>query len=432
VTRTVATLAVVAALLIAGCGGGGGGTTSAPPADDPTAGDGPGSTPGATATTGSDATTVPGDATPGDDGPDDGDGGPDDGDDGDGGDGTAVPTATATPQDPATIDLPPGVADGRVADPAALVDAHESRLSTHSGRQYLGWQRSDSGARRLWVLDRGPGGTVFERRTGPNTTRYWTDGDSVTYRLSTEGEGTVDRVVATGPAALRDRFAGRVAATGDELLTYLRIAEWEVVGRTVHDGRAVVELNLTEIDVTGLANSDFEGEDRELAALSGTAYVTEDGLITEMEVDADFIITFNDTRYTERFRATVTNVGATSADRPGWYDEAPHVDADYVADGRALELTHRAGAPLAWTTELTVYRAGATDPDGVVEVPESIREGDSLYLYAVSVDGDLQYRIVTERSAIPDDAIQLSDRGAIRVEATVDGITVVYATDAEG
>jgi len=419
VTRTAVTLAVVAALVLAGCGGGGGTTTAPPADDDPAPGDGPGGTSGATATATPPggttappgATTAPGDGPPSDE--------------------TTAPE-TATPRDPDDIDLPPGVGESGVADVDALVDAHEEHLAVRSGRQYLGWQRSDSGQRRLWVLDRGPGGTAFEVRSGANTTRYWSDGASVTYELDNDESGVLDRAVATGPTALRAEFTGNVDAAGDELRTYLRVADWEVAGRTVHEGRAVVKLNLTDIDVTGLANSDFEGEGRELVGLDGTAYVTEDGLIAGMEVDAEFIITFNDSRYTERFRASVTNVGSTSAARPGWHDEAPHVDAAYVADGHALELTHRDGEPLRWTTELAVYREGSATPDGSVEVPESIRDGDSLYVYAVRADGEPEFRITTERSSIPDDAIQLSDRGAIRVEATVDGITVVYATDAEG
>lgn len=421
-TRTVVTLAVVAALVLAGCGGGGGGgTTTAPSADDdPAPGDGPGDGPGGTpaATTSSGGTTAPPGATtaPGDGPPSEE---------------TTAPPETATPRDPDEIDLPPGVGEGGVVDAAALADAHEQYLAVRSGRQYLGWQRSDSGQRRLWVLDRGPGGTAFEIRSGENTTRYWSDGDSVTAELESNEVGVLDRTVSTGPTALRSAFGRNVGAADEELRTYLRIADWEVTRRTVYEGRAVVELEITDVDLTGLANSDFEGEDRELADLSGTAYVTEDGLIAGMEVDADFIITFNDTRYTERFRASVTNVGTTSADRPGWYDQAPHVDATYVADGRALELTHRAGDALRWTTELSVFREGSTTPDGVVEVPESIREGESLYVYAVSEGGEPLWRVTTDTAEIPDDAIQLSDRGAIRVEATVDGITVVYASDAE-
>lgn len=413
-TRTAVTLAVVAALVLAGCGGGGGGgeTTAPSAADDPAPGDDPGGTPGETTTSLGGTTAAPGATTAPGDGPPSGE-------------------TTATPRDPDEIDLPPGVGESGVTDAAALVDAHEQYLAARSGRQYLGWQRSDSGQRRLWVLDRGPGGTAFEVRSGENTTRYWSDGASVTYELESDGAGVLDRAVATGPTALRSTFAGNVGAAGEELRTYLRVADWAVAGRTVYQGRAVVELESTDVDVTGLANSDFEGEDRELADLSGTAYVTEDGLIAGMEVDADFIITFNDTRYTERFQASVTNVGTTSTDRPGWYDQAPHVDATYVADGRALELTHRAGDALRWETELAVYREGSTTPDGVVEVPESIREGESLYVYAVSEEGEPLWRVTTDPAEIPDDAIQLSDRGAIRVEATVDGITVVYATDAE-
>jgi len=422
VTRTVVTLAVVAALVLAGCGGGGGGSTTAPPADDdPTPGDGPGDdpggTPGATATPPGEttappeATTAPGDGPPSEE--------------------TTAPPETATPRDPDEIDLPPGVDEDGVADVGALVDAHEEYLAVRSGRQYLGWQRSDSGERRLWVLDRGPGGTAFEIRSGANTTRYWSDGESLTYELDNDERGVLDRSVSTGPTALRSAFVGNVDATGEQLRTYLRVADWAVAGRTVYQGRAVVELEITDVDVAAVSETGFEGSDRDLTGLTGVAYVTEDGLIAGMDVSAEFTTGPANDQFTERFRVSVTNVGTTSGDRPGWYDQAPHADASYVADGRAVELTHRDGDALRWRTELSVFREGATTPDGRVEVPESIREGESLYVYAVSEGGDPAWRITTDPDDIPDDAIQLSDRGDIRVEATVDGITVVYATDTE-
>jgi hypothetical protein len=422
-TRTAVTLAVVAALVLAGCGGGGGGgTTTAPQADeDPTPGDGtgdaPDGTPGATATPPAGTTAPPGATTTPGDGPPSGE--------------TTAPPETATPRDPSEIDLPPGIDESGVVDAATLAEAHDDYLSLRSGRQYLGWQRPDTGERRLWILDRGPVGTAFEIRSGENTTRYWSDGASVTYELENDDSGVLDRAVATGPTALRSTFAGNVDAAGEELRTYLRIGDWDVAGRTVYEGRAVVELEITDIDVAAVSETGFEEGDRDLTDFSGVAYVTEDGLIAGMEVDAEFTTGPANEQYTERFRASVTNVGSISADRPGWYDQAPYVGASYVADGRALELTHRAGAALPWTTELAVFREGSSTRDGVVEVPESIREGESLYVYAVSEQGDLVWEITTDPAEIPDDAIQLSDRGGIRVEATVDGITVVYATDAE-
>lgn len=416
--RTVLTIATIAVLVLAGCGGGGGsGTTALGPSD----GSSPDGTAGGTtaATTPTDDTTAPDGVTTA----------PSDGGTTVPGTGTAPPgDETATPADPDAIDLPPGITDGDLTDAAALADAHAAVLDADGGTQYLGWRRTDTDRRRLWTSEFGADGRTLALRQGDDVTRYWTDGETVTRGIEhDEGER---RTLATGTTTLGGELGEALRRNDDQVETYLGIGHWTVEDRTVRDGRAVVVLNATGVDVEGVIDTGFEDEDRDLVGLTGTAYVTEDGLITEMTVDARMRYANNKTEYTDQFRATTTNVGSTTAAPPDWYDDVPRADAAYVADGRALELTRTGGAALQWTTELAVYREGDGDtPSGTVEVPDTLRGDDSLYVYAVDGGSVPEFRATTDRSAIPDDAIDLSSRGEIRVEGTYDGIEFVYATD---
>jgi len=429
-SRPGRTLLIVALVVLAGCGGGGGdggdtgGTemettgNEAPggqPGGETTAPDGPGD--GGTSTTGTTAPGGPGTTATGPPGTDDPN------------DGTSTPTAT--PQDPDTLDSPPGVTltEGEVTDPAALVDGHVSTMTERSGTQYLGWRETDTEDRWLWIGGYGPGGKTVEIRNESGTYNVWTDGDRATYQF--ENESTTTRTVATGDADERDLARRTVARTETQLETYFTIGTWDVEDRTVRDGRAVFVLNLTERNLAGLIATGFEGENRDLLGLSGTAYVTEDGLVTEMAVDAEFRRARESDSYVERFRLTTQNVGSTAADPPEWYTDSPRLDAEYVEDGQAVKLTHSEGTALRFNTDLEVYREGATRPDGVVTTDSRFETGDTLYVYAVSEGGSPSFRLTEDPSGIPDDAVDLSARGSIRVEATLDGVRLVYATDDE-
>lgn len=422
-SRTVATLLVVVLVVLAGCGGssGGGGTDGADGTQTVTGTDAPGETPGA-ATTGSDGGdgSTPG-ATTAPDGPTTAtatDAPPD---------GTDTPTAT--PQDPDTLSAPPGVdlIDGEVTDPAALVDGHVATMEELSGTQYLAWRETDTERRWLWIGGYGPGGRTAEVRNASGTYAYWTDGERAAARF--ENDSTTRRTVSTGGTAVRGEALGQIDRNERQLRTYFAIGQWEVEDRTVRDGRAVFVLNLTDRDLSGIIDTNFVGDDRGLLGLSGQAYVTENGLVTEMQVDAEFRRDREGTEYTERFRLTTNGIGSTGAEPPSWFEESPRVDAEYVADGTAVKLTHSDGPALRFNTDLRVYREGSDGADGVVTTDSRVETGDTLYVYAVSEGGSPSFYLTDDPDEIPDDAVDLSARGDVRVEATLDGVRLVYATE---
>ncbi len=427
-SRPVRTLLVVALVVLAGCGGGGGdggdtgstemettgtGGPGGQPGGETTAPDGPGD--GGTSTGETTAPDGPGTTATGPPGTDEPT------------DGTATPTAT--PQDPDTLSSPPGITltDGEVTDPAALVDGHVSTMTERSGTQYLGWRETDTEDRRLWIGQYGSGGKRVEIRNDSGTHAYWTDGERATYRF--ENESTTARTVTTGDTNERDLALRTIARTETQIETYFAIGQWEVEGTTVRDGRAVFVLNLTDRNLQGIIDTGFEGENRELLGLSGTAYVTENGLVTEMSVDAEFRRDRESASYVERFRLTTDNIGSISAAPPDWYTDSPRLDAEYVADGRAVQLTHSEGTALRFNTDLELYREGAVQREGVVTTDSRIETGDTLYVYAVSEGGSPTFYLTDSRDAIPDDAVDLSARGGFRVETTVDGVRLVYATE---
>lgn len=253
------------------------------------------------------------------------------------GGGGEAPTATVTPAPvPAEETVAPGVTDEGVRNPRALADAHADVLAAASYRLTANRTvRAANGTLRerltlelALAADRsyradaataGPAAPVF-LGTPPATATFWSNGstyvrkltrdDRTTYNSFTpvEGAGTWQYWARTVP------FGGQQATPRAFLRRTFRAVDTDVVGRTEANGTTTYLLRgnaTTERLEAGVSNP---------RNVSLTATVTEQGLVASLSLR--YVGTVNGERVRVVRTVSYSDVGATTVDRPPWFDRA--------------------------------------------------------------------------------------------------------------
>lgn len=180
------------------------------------------------------------------------------------------------------------------------------------------------------------------------------------------------------------------------------LSEWElssfIEGVTFSEAITAVEIDgvlTARYDVTGLDESESNGEPQadEIEDVTGSIFVTEDGIIKRVEHETTRNI---DGRSHERaVETTYSDIGSTTVSEPDWTETAHKEGRAFeasVTDGYLeLELTN--GNPIPDGTRV---RLRTSERDGETILPESLSVGDSLFA-AVGENG-----ISTEVNDTPD------------------------------
>jgi hypothetical protein len=386
--RLLLTLVVASMIVVAGCSGGPSGTDTVTPTSD--TGEGtettaPGDGPETTAPGDGTETASPGDmtGTPGDGGMDTPDGS----------DGTATPPADG---------VPPGVgADG--INGTAIRAAHYSVIQNTSFR--------------VDVTEEGGSNPVsFTLQNGTEAARLdieQVDGDAASRFYITEGFLTRFNSSQSPPktysyGSTSEQF-GVVFAYAIFFGAYpgqqLNVGIFEEDGTVTRDGEELTRLSVTGVNETAVQQGGFTSGDATLTDMSGEVLVRSDGLVREMSLEQSF-----DDGPTQSVEFTLSDLGSTSADDPDWIDEAPRMEGSLSGDGTVLELAHTGGPDVPADTTLTLASGGfggGLTPTNVT-LPESVSEGDSVYVYVTGSATNPTVEVSVNDEPTSQEAIDLS------------------------
>jgi hypothetical protein len=385
--RVLLVLVVASMMVLAGCFGGTSGPDTATP------------------------TTAPGDG-PETDTPDDGSG-------------TDTPGAGTDTTAPPGDGAPPGVgADGTV-NGTALQAAHYSVVQDSSFRVNVS---SEGGPNPVsFTLYNGSRAARIdiEQADGDGTSQFYISQTFLTSFNSTEsppktysyGSTSEQFGVVFAYAILFGAYPGQ----------QLRVGIFEEDGTVTRNGEELTRLSATGVNETAAEESGFTRGDATLTDISGEILVRSDGLVREMTVEQTF-----DSGETESLEFTLSGLGDTTAEKPDWIDEAPRLEGSLSTDGSVLELAHTGGPEIPAGTTLTLESGsfgGGLAPTNAT-LPESVSEGDSVYVYATGNATDPGVEVSVNDEPAPDDAIDLTQFSP-QVSGTLDEVRFVIGVPDE-
>ena len=387
-SRTFATLAVVALVVLSGCSLIGGGST-ATPAETPDSDGEPTQTPTETPTP--DETPTPW-AT-----------------------GTETPTTTkSTPVgdlEPvsAMSSLPPGVEDGAVTNVTALAAANQNLLTAGGHDLDMIIENSTrEGAGRFRVANDTEASLVqlTEGAAGSTDLTTYYNGEEAGIRNRTSGE------VAYGHGPTSARSGAQLISGIAYILprTYVSAPDWKTAGSLTTDSgeeRLVLQADTLRPESERGANfGGVSGTDEEVQSVDARLEVTPDGLVRTLTVSLDLEQTDGET-YTQTVSYTAEDLEAGSLDRPTWLSKAPQLQASTDADDRLLVVEHTGGPTIEAGTHLTV--GGGFGSAGNVSADQPVSEGDTLYVYATGEGLERTPALsVNERPTLPENATAFS------------------------
>ncbi|MFC6954012.1 DUF7537 family lipoprotein [Halorubellus litoreus] len=288
---------------------------------------------------------------------------------------TAEPTETdaeTTDGDDDAATYPPGVSEDGVTE--ALVLEHRQRTSGRPRTvetEYMGFNR----------LTTKIGDDVrmrVESSRGPET---YVEDRQLFQRQTVAGQA----IYAYSPE-LRFEFRPSVLAGTDLLEALIRAGNFAPVGRQTRDGTTLFILeadeieNATVLEESRIVSRYFRRSEFPLESFSGSALVTESGVIREMEA---FLQGDGDGG---EFVVNTSDVGATSVTTPTWKDTARRKAATFevsmASDSSFIELVQTGGQTIGADADVR-FQIDAYDQmdyfNGRFEGSSS--EGATFYLY---------------------------------------------------
>ncbi|MEF8830398.1 MAG: hypothetical protein V5A23_02540 [Halobacteriales archaeon] len=242
--------------------------------------------------------------------------------------GTAEPTAdspaeTTSPDGPSPtptvglddVKLPTGVSESGVTDADALVSAHADALSGESATVAMDFRLEVNGSgqnvsfRGKVTPDADAGWIQVTLQDGVGT--YYTEAGTTYQRVESGGEttyGTTDEVSAI-PA--EPRF-GADARIGDAV----RAANWTATGVVERNGTRLIRMEATHVSVP----DSVDVANASAVESSGVLLVDTEGVVHHVSVHTR--VTADEKTVVYEIEVTVTDVGATTIQRPDWVDEA--------------------------------------------------------------------------------------------------------------
>lgn len=294
---------------------------------------------------------------------------------------------------------PPGVSDGRLADPDALYGAHLAALNDTAYRSAAHATGGVDGEPRtvdVSVLAAEGEAMVNLSTAGVDQTAFTTP-DGVYARTAADGTAIYSFHEDGAQGALVEN---RFLAESAFLDTLLSAGQFEVSGTVAREDGRFVRLRATEIR---------ESTETNITAIDATALVRSDGLVTEF--DGTFSEVVGDETTDGEITYEATPVESLSMSRPTWTNEIPIFEAELVGDGRLVRLEHQGGPRLGEFASIRVERNGVL-AQGVTS--ESLEPGGTLYLYTTGDGPAAQLSFARERPEVTGEFRQF-DPGSLTV-----------------
>lgn len=303
-----------------------------------------------------------------------------------GGDGTDTPGATddgaaSSPDDASgggtdqdaegEAELPTGLSEDGVS--ALLVDNHVNALADTTFRGV--WQE------RNVTLSAVP--VYRESRVGEAAALVeWLDGSDIEMYSTREGNYW-RQPTGTGGTYGRNRgtFDFQRVARSRDLRKLVQAGDWNPPS-TAASGSGVA---ITADGYDDVAPLEEEFEIERLESFSAEGRVREDGVITSLQVELEFVSRDDDRLFAFEVRHEVSDVGGVSVTTPDWYEtateQAPEVDASITDDGQFVEMHHRGGNAILPGTNVVLYDRDPGRNWGSRENVDAFEPGTTLFLW---------------------------------------------------
>ena len=249
--------------------------------------------------------------------------------------GASTPTVTPAPV-PAEETLAPGITDDGVTNPRALAGAHAGVITNRSYRLTVNRTvRAANGtlrerlslelalaANRDYLVDTGTAGPeapVF-LGTPPANATFWSNGSTYVRKLTRDGRTTYNTFSPVEGAGTWQYWARTVPFGGQQatprafLTRTFRAVDTVVVGRTEANGTTTYRLRGNE------TTEQLEADVANPRNVSLTATVTDEGLVRTLSLR--YVGTIDGEEVVVSRTVAYRNVGATSVERPPWFDRA--------------------------------------------------------------------------------------------------------------
>lgn len=323
---------------------------------------------------------------------------------------TTEPADSSTPADTPAGETPPGVADGRLANASALVQAHETALAERgfaasvtrsvNGTDVASYDVVAAPGLATYTL----GGTRTAGDAGTTAVSLWANESIRLVKYTSDGES---RYQATKPEAehASPYPLGSVAR-------HLRAGDFTVAEESTAEGETVLVAD----DVVPDAGEAGRFADAE--SFEGRAVVDASGRVRSLNV------TVAGSRDTVSITFELRRTAVESVDRPAWVQDipadamvTPQLAVD-VRDGRVLTVRNEAGDPvpanatIVVTTNDTTYSAAFDAP---------LPPGEGRYAAIAASDGTLRLSADEPDAA---DVVALESPVSVTVE-TEGGVTLL-------
>ncbi|MFB6227138.1 MAG: hypothetical protein ABEH88_00885 [Halobacteriales archaeon] len=297
---------------------------------------------------------------------------------------------------------PPGIEANGSVNGSAIREAHYSILNGSSFQVNVSVEGGENPI--AFTLSNGTSAARIEIREldGDGVARFYVSPDYVTRFNNTQSPPKTYSYGSTGT-----QF--RVAFTYAILLRaypsqQLNLGTFEENGTVTRNGEELTRLSATGINQTAVEESGAFSN-ANLTDMSGEVLVRSDGLVREMNLQQSFA-----DGQTQNLSFSLTGLGSTSADAPGWIGEAPRLEGSLSDDGTVMELAHTGGPEIPAGANLTLRSGGF----GVglatanVTLPESVSPGDSVYVHATGEASNPTVEVSVNDPPSPTDALNLS------------------------
>jgi len=319
---------------------------------------------------------------------------------------TATPSPTATPTSDTldSVEYPDGAAADGLTDPTAIASSQRGLLNdtsytlVYEAEATSGPQEGNTAfVRTTYTPDRSVTNIATSQDGVGSNVTIFSGADATVLRSSNEsttGYAYYER--NSSFVASFYRFYG-LQVPGQFTGQFLQAFEYEAVDTEQRDGHTYIVYEST-------------GVNQSFVDRSGTTEYTEgdlrlvlrdDGLVTGLEGSAT--ATTQEGETTREVSYEVTDVGATTVERPTWLEETvPAVSAEPVGDGKVLAITNEGPSDLdAGSIGVSLSISGQTEFDGLAA-------GETVYVTATQDGGSLNLTVHDERPTTGEDNIDFS------------------------
>lgn len=307
---------------------------------------------------------------------------------------TATPTETGPSEttdptqngDTETGDVVPGVSTERV-NTTALFAAHRQTLNgTALVRQTIEVRDDGPGPDQQTVsvvVDSESRSFKVTNETSTAERTWWWNVDEGAIALRSHNQSGTDLRYGKNDPSLTFGAALVIGSYYRAPGSLLQQGQFEYAGNVTRNGETLIELRATGLAETGSGSgsnsgASFGSEDETATDLSGTVLVRPTGVVHSMNLSVAY--QEGGATHMRTYSFGIELDGSGSVTPPSWLSKLPDATGSFTDDGKVYTVDYATGPTIPAGTILTVKQGYSAM--GTVSIPESVEEGETIYVYA--------------------------------------------------